>query len=255
MISIITLTYNNFEQLIKTLNSIPKSDIIESIVINGGDCINTKEFLESYSGKSISEKDEGIADAFNKGINLATGNYIMFINSGDILIDSKYPENALRILEKNQNIGFVHSNLLLIDESGTNLIMKPTFSNLGRGMPYLHPTMIVRKSLFETIGLFNSSIKIAMDFEWIVRLEKNKIKGYYYASDPVVEMDGRGKSIIQENDALKECYLALKENKLLTLQNIFGFIQRYILFLIRKTLAKLGLGLLLLNLKKRKYSR
>lgn len=254
MISIITITFNNYEDLIKTISSIPVSNQIESVVINGGSCERTKKFLENYNGKSITEKDEGIADAFNKGVNFASGSYVMFLNSGDILIDSVYPENAIRILDKNLEIGFIHSNLLLVDKSGSNLLMKPTFCNLGRGLPYLHPTMIVRKSLFETIGLFDSSIKIAMDFDWIARLEKMMIKGYYYAGDPVVKMEGSGKSIVDEKEAIKECFYSLKKNKLLTVKNLLGFIQRYILFALRKFMTKVGMDSLLLELKKKKYS-
>lgn len=56
MISIVTITYNNFDELVKTLNSIPESTIIESVVINGGQCEKTKLFLNTYSGKSITEK-------------------------------------------------------------------------------------------------------------------------------------------------------------------------------------------------------
>ncbi len=255
MISIITLTFNNYDELIRTINSIPVSDQIESVIINGGSCEKTKKFLENYNGKSITEKDDGIADAFNKGIKLASGSYVMFLNSGDILIDSMYPENAIRILDKNPEIGFIHSNLLLVHKSGSNLLMKPTFSNLGRGLPYLHPTMIVRKSLFETIGLFDSSIKIAMDFDWIARLEKMMIKGYYYAGEPVVKMEGSGKSIVDEKDAIKECFYSLKKNKLFTARNLMGFIQRYILFALRKFMTKVGMGSLLLELKEKKYSR
>lgn len=254
MISIITITFNNYEDLIKTINSIPVSNQVESVVINGGSCERTKKFLESYKGKSLTEKDEGIADAFNKGVKLASGDYVMFLNSGDILIDSDYPENAIRIMDKNPDIGFIHSNLLLVDTSGSYLLMKPTFSNVGRGLPYLHPTMIVRKHLFEAIGLFNSSIKIAMDFDWIVRLEKRAIRGYYYAGDPVVKMEGGGKSIVEEKDAIKECFISLKENKVLSVKNLMGFSQRYLLFILRKMMTKAGLDSVLLELKKKKYS-
>jgi glycosyltransferase involved in cell wall biosynthesis len=254
MISIITITYNNFDELIKTINSIPNSSLIESIVINGGDCQRTKKFLEDYSGKSISEKDEGISDAFNKGIKISTGSYIMFLNSGDILIDNRYPENAYRILEENNDIGFVHANLILNDKSGISFLMKPTFSNLGRGMPYLHPTMVVRKDIFNLIGLFNISIKIAMDFEWIVRLELNNVNGFYFDGSPVVQMDGQGKSILDERNSIRECYGILKKYKLTTIANIFGFSRRYLLFELRNLLPLLGFNRLLIWLKKKKYS-
>lgn len=254
MISIVTITYNNYEDLIETLNSIPKSPIIESVVVNGGECIKTKEFLKSYLGVSVSEKDEGISDAFNKGVMLASGKYIMFLNSGDVLIEKSYPEKALKIFNENKNISFVHSNLLLVDNPNSELFMRPTLSNLGRGMPYLHPTMIVRKELFDTIGMFNTNLKIAMDFDWIAKLVKNNFLGYYFNNSAVVKMDASGKSIKQENEAIKECYLILKANKQLTPLNLFGYTQRYVLYVLRMIMVKIGLKNLLITMKKTKHS-
>lgn len=255
MISIITVTYNNFNELIETLDSIPESDIIESIVINGGDCKKTKDFLENYSAKSISEKDDGIADAFNKGISISTGEFIMFLNSGDILLDKLFLLDAENELINNATIGFIHSNLLLIDYNNNGLYLRPRMKNVGRGMPYLHPTMIVRKNLFEKIGLFNTNMKISMDYDWIIRLEKNCIKGKYLDRNPVVKMDGRGKSITSESEAIKECYQALKKNNFLTIKNIYSFTIRYVFFILRTVLVKFGLKKTLVLIKKIKYSK
>lgn len=254
MISIITITYNNYEQLIDTLNSIPKENYIESIVINGGECQRTKEFLKTYSGKSVTEKDQGIADAFNKGVRLSSGDFIMFLNSGDILLEPNYLQSAIKIFQEKSQVQFVHSNLLFLDKSGLNLLMKPTLSNLGRGLPYLHPTMIVRKNLFNLIGLFDTSIIIAMDFDWVARMRKEKIIGYYIDGNPVVKMDGDGKSVVNEHQALVECFNILRKHNLLTAENTFGFIKRYLLFLGRKFLKISGMNGLLIKLKKKKYS-
>ena len=255
MLSIVTVTYNNYDELIKTLNSIPKTDFIESVVVNGGQCERTKEFLKSYLGKSISEKDNGIADAFNKGVKLSSGKYIMFLNSGDELIDKSYPENASKILEDHPENDFVHSNLLLIDDNRNEFYMRPQMKSLGRGMPYLHPTMITKKQLFDNVGLFNTKIKIAMDFDWIARLQKNNSAGYYYDEKAVVKMDGKGKSVLKESEALKECFAILKINSLLTFENYIGFIIRYILYLGRVLTVKVGLKKILISTKKIKHSR
>ena len=255
ILSIITVTYNNFDELKKTLDSIPKLDFIESIVVNGGDCSNTKEFLKSYSGKSISEKDNGISDAFNKGINLASGDLLMFLNSGDILLESSYLKNAREMFFQDSQTDFVHSNIILLDQSGAQLFMKPTFSSLGRGMPYLHPTMIVRRNVFEQIGLFNVKYKIAMDFDFIVRLTKAQLHGDYYNSDFPVLMDGGGKSIINEGKSIRECFNILKINHELTPENLLGYFIRYVLFLVRKLSILLGQEEILLKLKKRKHSK
>ena len=255
MISIVTVTYNNYEELIKTLNSIPKSQLLESIVINGGGCEQTKEFLKHYDGKSITEKDDGIADAFNKGIKISSGKYIMFLNSGDVLLEISYPEKAIRILENNSDYDFTHSNLLFIDENDNELFMRPQMKNLGRGMPYLHPTMIVRKSVFTKTGLFDKNIKVAMDYDWVVRLEKNNSKGFYLNEQAVVKMDGKGKSVVEESKAMKECYAILKAHNYFTLKNILGYAVRRVLYLGRVFLVKVGLKRQLTSMKKIKYSK
>ena len=80
MISIITVTYNNFDDLHRTLNSLEKIDGIEKVVVNGGDCAKTKEYLSDFDGIAISEPDKGISDAFNKGVSHANGENVMFLN-------------------------------------------------------------------------------------------------------------------------------------------------------------------------------
>lgn len=240
MISIITITYNNFEQLLDTLNSIPKSDIVESIVVNGGDCEKTKEFLKSYRGKSISEKDKGIADAFNKGIRLSSGDYIMFLNSGDILLSEDYLQKAKSILDNNPDIAFVHSNIIFSDQLGAELFMRPQMKNVGRGMPYHHQTMIVRKKVFDEIGMFKTEFKYAMDYDFVIRMEKNNCKGYYLNDGAVVKMDGKGVSVNKERDSIMECFEILKDENYLNFRNLIGYLIRYSLYLIRKFLSFIG---------------
>jgi GT2 family glycosyltransferase len=240
MLSIITITFNNFNELIRTLNSIPISDSIESVVVNGGDCSKTKDFLKCYRGKSVSEKDDGIADAFNKGTKLSSGEYIMFLNSGDVLLEKSYPEKAIKILDNNNEY---------------DLFMRPQMQSLGRGMPYLHPTMIVKKEVFTKTGLFDKNIKVAMDFDWVIKLVKNNFKGFYLNEGAVVRMDGKGKSVVEESKAIKECFTILKAHNYFTLKNIIGYVVRYALYLGRVFLVKAGLKKQLTSMKKIKHSR
>lgn len=254
MISIITITYNDYSGLKKTLNSIPDFDFIESVVINGGSEKSTLDFLSLHNGKVINEKDDGISDAFNKGIANSSGDSVMFLNSGDELIEPGYLKKCEEILNKNNKIDFVHSNLILIDSIGTELYLKPPFCILGRGLPYLHPTMIVRKSIFDQIGLFNKEYKIAMDFDFIVRLEKKGCKGFYVNDKAVVKMEGTGRSVEQEFEGIKECYKSLKRNDFLNLKNSVGMTVRIILFFMRKFMILFGMGGVLRNLKRKKHS-
>lgn len=254
MISIITITYNDFVGLKKTLSSIYDLSDVESVVINGGTDIESLTMLKSYKGKVINEKDDGIADAFNKGIANSSGEAILFLNSGDELIDQTYISDGEEILKKNKSIDFIHSNLLLYDSNGTELFMRPSFCNLGRGLPYLHPTMIVRKSVFDKIGVFNKNYKIAMDFDLVARLVKNRFEGFYVKDKLVVRMDGSGISIEKEFEAIKECYRSLRDNNLFNIKNIFGMFIRITLFSLRKLMIVIGLESLLTRMKKKKHA-
>jgi glycosyltransferase involved in cell wall biosynthesis len=255
MISIITITYNDYDGLKRTLSSIPDYDFIESVVINGGSDKATLDLLNSHKGKVINEKDEGIADAFNKGIANSSGSAIMFLNSGDELIEPGYLKESEEVLIKNSEVDFIHSNLLFIDSIGAELFMKPPLCNLGRGMPYLHLTMVVRKSVFDQTGLFNKDYDIAMDFDFVVRLVKGGYKGHYISDKPVVKMEGTGISVKRELDSIKECYKSLKRNNFLNIQNFFWMMIRVVLFLLRKLMIILGADSLLRILKKKKHSR
>ncbi|MBE0539753.1 MAG: glycosyltransferase [Ignavibacterium sp.] len=254
MISIITITYNNYDELVKTINSIPKSDIVESIVINGGRCNKTLEFLRNYSGKSISEKDEGIADAFNKGIKISSGDCIMFLNSGDVLLSPGYLQKANSLLDENTNVAFVHSNIIFCDQLGTELFIKPQMKNAGRGMPYHHQTMIVRKMVFNEIGFFKKQLKYAMDFDFVVRMEKKNLIGHYINEEAVVKMDGAGISVSREIDSIKECYTILKSEKYFNFKNMVGYSIRYSFYIIRKLLDNSGGKSILKKLKQVKHS-
>ena len=252
-ISIVTITYNNFPELKKTLDSIPENDFIESVVLNGGSCFETVKYLKSHKGIVINEKDKGIADAFNKGIWYSTGDAVMFLNSGDILIDQSYPGKALGILTKDVNISFVHSSILFEDPYGGMIVIKPRMKNLGRGMPYLHPTMIIRKKVFEQIGEFNLKYEIGMDFDFIVRMMKNGYNGFYYDSSPVVKMEGTGKSQTQEFKSIIECFVSLHENHCLSIKNIWGIKVRSIFYILRQLALFTGGKRLLKMIKQKKY--
>jgi len=260
MISIITVTYNNFVELRKTLNSLKNLDGIEKIVVNGGNCEKTKKLLSEFQGISISEPDKGISDAFNKGVLASNGKNVMFLNSGDLLLSSNYLKEAEKIINFNPEISFVHSDLIYSDRISGDLrltALQPFLFRtppLGRGMPYHHQSMVVRKEVFQITGLFNLNYRISMDFDWVCRLHNNKIKGYYWNEEPVVRMDGGGISALKEHLVIWESLRALKNNNLLNLKNFYGITVRTLFFLARRILESLGMTYILVKLKKEKHS-
>jgi len=185
---------------------------------------------------------------------------VMFLNSGDILLSPEYLKEAEKTLSFNPEISFVHSDSLFEDRLSGIIYMEPLksafFSKvpLGRGMPYNHLTMVIRKSVFDKTGLFKLHYKITMDFEWVCRLQNDNFKGHYIGGNPVVKMDGGGVSSTTEQLVMWESLKSLIENRLLNSKNIAGILERSILYLGRILLETLGMTDTLGWLKRKKHN-
>ena len=256
MISIITITYNNFEELKATLHSLSHvpPQIAEVVIINGGKCPQTKEFLEHLSlplkMKIVQEADKGITDAFNKGIRYATGSAITFLNSGDKLLRADYYTQSYQILRERPEVSFIHSNILYDDSLCGPMVVAPRQCSLGRGMPFHHQTMIVRSEIFRQIGTFNEKYKIVMDYDFTVRMVKAQLQGYYLdLLPPPIQMDGHGVSATKEIDSIRESKSSLISHRLFYPWQSFPiFISyqiRYTLFSLRRLLHFLKLDSLI----------
>lgn len=258
MISVVTITYNNFEDLVKTVESLSHQyEGLQLIIVNGGTCQKSREYLDELQqklplAKIIQEPDKGIADAFNKGVKYCTGDGIVFLNSGDILIAKDYLQICDRLLQKNRHLSFIHGEVMFTDMLCGEMKMRPRLCSLGRGMPYYHQTMVVRKEVFDQIGPFKLSFKIAMDYEFVCRMEKMRCRGHYYNVHPVVRMDGMGISATKEEESIKECYIALRQNGLLNLKNICGLFVRLMFYKARVFMVWCNCHDILKKLKKLK---
>ena len=268
-LSIITITLNNFEELLRTVESVRDLNGCEHIIINGGECPQTLEFLQGYNGKSVSEPDQGISDAFNKGIRLSSGDAIIMLNSGDILLDRTYPARASQILDQDPQIDFVHADLIFEDTLIGSYIMRPLRTknilspNIGRGMPYRHQSMVVRKEVYGRVGFFNLNY-ICSDFDWVCRweldLKKSHRQAYYSHGDPVIIMDGGGISSTQERKIILEAIKIIRQrNKHISFlektRSYSALFRRLVLFSVRVFLKKLGFVNILVIIKRIKYKR
>ncbi|MBF0312805.1 MAG: glycosyltransferase [Oligoflexia bacterium] len=275
MISIVTITYNNYQELKATLYSIKEQlknfeSTLELIVINGGSCCESKRFLSEFANRLrveaservnilvVNESDRGISDAFNKGVHAATGDAIMLLNSGDLLVAGAltYFQYA-RKLETENETAFLHADVIFNDGIAGKIRMAPRMceKNLGQGMPYWHQTMIVRRRVWSGVGEFKLAYRFGMDYEWVCRLLQQGYRGEYWGVTPVVLMDGGGVSVTRELQSIKECFRALKENHLLTIQNIAGLVRRTILYFMRRFLIRVGAQQVLSYLKRKKYKQ
>lgn len=217
MLSIITVTYNNFEELVETLNSVPDSEQIEQVVINGGTCPKTLEYLRKNSDLiiSVSEKDEGISDAFNKGYEKANGDFITYLNSGDVLTDNSYYLKAIKLFERDPELDYIYADIIFDHREHGHLQVRPNREIYKT--PFPHPSLIVRKNVFAQIGGgFNLKLKVAMDYDFMIRMIKANLKGYYYQDYPVVLMDGAGLSSLNGLPGLSERRTVLNKNNLMS---------------------------------------
>ncbi|MCI0920764.1 glycosyltransferase family 2 protein [Sphingobacterium rhinopitheci] len=172
-LTIITINYNNRDGLERTMNSVFSQtyEDFEYIIIDGGSTDGSKELLESNTQKIscwISEPDKGIYNAMNKGIKVAKGEYLLFLNSGDILYSADVIEKV--ILELDQ-ADIISGSLIVSDpEKGDfcwNSAKYVTFDllfdhTLG------HPNTFIKRKCFETVGEYDENLKIVSDWKWFL---------------------------------------------------------------------------------------
>lgn len=185
--SIITVCKNSEKTIEKTIKSVIEQTYknIEYIIIDGKSTDNTAGIIKKYINKIshyINEEDNGIYDAMNKGVNLATGDYISFLNADDRLFDELSIERVCKQIKNNNSeaIDVFYGNVLILDqETGRANVWKPApvsrFSLFRSALP--HPATFYRKGAFKKNGLFNENISIAADYDWVVRgLIKNGLQ-------------------------------------------------------------------------------
>ncbi|RMB57431.1 glycosyltransferase [Dokdonia sinensis] len=176
LISIITVNYNDVRGLIKTLESVQCQDFddYEHIVIDGGSTDGSKELLETSQGKFlnwVSEPDNGIYDAMNKGIERATGEYILFINSGDTLFNAGALSQVCKSLQTGTAI--VYGNLRIVKEDGysfTNTYPGCVDFSFFKRTSLGHGATFIKRSLFETYGNYRTDLKIVSDWAFFIKV-------------------------------------------------------------------------------------
>jgi glycosyltransferase involved in cell wall biosynthesis len=180
--TIITVVYNDFDGLKKTLESLYQfnKSSYEHIIIDGNSTDNIQYLINLFKDRIDyfkSEPDEGIYDAMNKGVKHASGDTISFLNAGDVATKN-YFKPIERLNETGAN--YCYSGIII---KGT----KRSFPYMPREldlnteyfqrMPFPHPSLFVQRRIFEQIGYFNIKLQITADHEWIVRLIQSTNKG------------------------------------------------------------------------------
>ncbi len=224
-VSIITVVYNNKKTIEDTIKSVLNQTYknIEYIIIDGASTDGTVDIIKSYEDKIdkfISEPDNGIYDAMNKGIKLTTGDIVGTINSDDFYASDNIIEMVMKEF-KEKNIDSLYGDLIYIKYDNINKVSRYWKSSkfikgsFLKGWHPPHPTFFVKKDVYNRYGLFDTSLSISADFEIMLRfLERYEITTTYL---PTVLIKMREGGI--SNNSLKNILIGHKNIRKAFLKN------------------------------------
>jgi len=201
-VSIITVVYNGLPFLSEAIESVINQEYegLEYIVIDGQSTDGSLDVIKSYGQsihKWVSEPDEGIYDAMNKGISMASGEIIGILNADDVLEPGILPEIA-ESFEKT-NADYLYGNVDRITKRGVkygsikSLPKDRIPAGKYRQVPFPHPSLYVKKRVFDKIGKYDTSFKLNADYDFILRILSSDFKSVYLDKSIARYRDG-GKS-------------------------------------------------------------
>ena len=242
-VSIITVVFNGEKYLEQTINSVLSQTFsdIEYIIIDGGSTDGSVDIIKKYEHRLagwISEKDKGIADAFNKGITRATGDIIGLINA-----DDWYEPDAVRqAVEHLKDADIVFGDMQLWKNGQKEFIFQANFGFFEREMTINHPTVFVKKKCYDQFGLFDLSYRFAMDYDLLLRMKVNHCR-FAYIPRLLANMrwdglsDKNWKKGVQETLAIKNKYMPQRK-----WSNTLYYFKHVMAIRTNKLLAKFRLG-------------
>ena len=238
-LSVITVTYNCVNLIQKTLGSVASQDqsIIEHIVIDGGSDDGTVEVINKSKDKLayfISEPDEGIYDAMNKGIKMASGDWILFLNAGDIF----YEKSSLSNIKFNWPVDaeFVVFTFLIEGEKELNV---PNLDMMF-GMPTSHQAMFISTKIAKQVKI-NSEYKVAADYDFFIKRYKLNKKCVYIEKNILSKVMPGGYSEINLNTMKNEYQEIIFKNLGLMKALIYFFWSRPFIFKSIKSILPISL--------------
>mgnify|MGYP006077208445 CR=1 FL=1 len=218
-VSVITVCYNSAATIEGTIQSVLGQSYpdIDYIIIDGESTDDTLKIIGKYKrdiSTILSEKDKGMYDAINKGIQLCKGDIIAILNADDFYIDDKVIGEVVEKMQE-EKADSLYSDLYYVAAEDTNKVIRKWVSGKYSRRKFLygwmppHPTFFVKRTAYEKYGNFNLSLKSASDYELMLRLLfKNKLSTCYI-SRPLVRMRVGGMS----NSSLKNRVKANKEDR------------------------------------------
>lgn len=208
-LSIITINRNNANGLDKTIQSVINQSYedFEYIVIDGNSTDHSIDIIKKYNSNInywVSETDKGIYNAMNKGIAKANGNYVLFLNSGDYLVNSDVLKS---VFEKQQTADIIYGNMQIDWGNGKissgKMPDKITFKQMYIDTLW-HPVSFIKKTLFDKYGLYNETYKVVADYDFFFKvIIINNVTTYHINVD-IAMYNLNGLSSLPENKALEQ---------------------------------------------------
>lgn len=241
-VSIITVCYNSASTIEATIQSVIEQDYqnIEYIIIDGGSTDSTIQILDKYRDKIatlVSEKDEGIYFAINKGLKLATGDIIGILHADDFYTSVNIISKVVTAFDSKKS-ETVYGDLQYVNRENTDLVTRHWHSGeykhgmFFKGWMPPHPTFFVLRTCYEKYGFYNTELRSAADYEMMLRLLHRYKCSTTYLPEVLVKMRVGGKSNVSISNRIK----ANREDKKAWLLN---GLKPGIFTLIRKPLSKL----------------
>ncbi len=198
-ISIITVVYNNERTIKEAIISVLKQTYsdIEYVVIDGNSIDKTVQIINEYSdqlGYFISEKDKGIYDAMNKGIKASTGDVIGILNSDDLYRDTSVIETVMNEFIENPTLDIVYGDLVYVKNNNVDKVVRYWKSNpyykcfFETGNVPPHPSLFVKREVYEQVGYFDLNYELAADYEFMLRMFKKFDFKSKYINKVIVKM-------------------------------------------------------------------
>ncbi|MFM1793622.1 MAG: hypothetical protein RL642_7 [Bacteroidota bacterium] len=239
-VSIITVSFNAAKTISTTLNSVASQTYadIEHLVIDGGSTDGTQEVVKQFPHVTtfVSEPDNGLYDAMNKGISMATGDIVVILNADDFYAHAGIVEKVVKCFEQHQ-VDAVYGDLVYASADYTKITRNWKAGKYHRNKFYQgwmvpHPTFFVKRKCYQELGLFDTSLKYAADYELMLRfMFKHQISNFYLPETLVIMKSG-GKS---NSSIINRYYINREDRRAWTINDL----QPHLFTLILKPLRKL----------------
>jgi glycosyltransferase involved in cell wall biosynthesis len=178
-ISVITVVYNGQDTILDTIESVLSQthDNIEYIIIDGGSTDATLDIVRKYFDKIsvvVSEPDNGIYDAMNKGVMLATGEVVAILNADDYYVNQHVLENISNCYPFD-----ILATSTVVESNEGSAVFHPSHFDVGKlylRMPFMHPSSFVSRKVYERIGLYSQKYSLAADCDFLMRCSKRGVE-------------------------------------------------------------------------------